>query len=900
MHRYLVPLAIALALPALAAPATADEPRELIGALHEHSGYSDGWPGSRPADYYASARDGHDLNFLGSSEHETNLDLPIVLNEECVTNPAICLIADKVNPDDSFRKWEANAEQADAATDPAQDFTGFRGFEWSSDRQGHINVYFSGGYTRSAVDGGQVTVDAFYDWLARPTTLGGGSDGLAVFNHPGDKSLCGQIDACGPEDDPAFNWGDFRHVPKADPQMVGIEVFNGGSDFGSPPDHFAPPEGWYARALDRGWHVGAIGAEDKGHGRSDDWGGSQYAKTVILAGENTSTSIRAAMRRRSFYAVLDNALRLDFTVDGAPMGSRLARVEGKALAVRAEATAGAPVTLELVTSGGQVVASGDDVLSVSRAAAGFERWYFVRARREGKVVGYSSPVWIEPAERSAEWLAGDLHVHSCYSHDAYCPDIDGPPDEEIYTYGVSVGNRFQEAAARGLDYSAITDHGDLRSVDDPGFGAAGVIGLPGYENSLNGHAQMLGAEKIYDNGDSAAAAVNKEADHLRADGGVFQINHPGYRIGSPFSGCDTEPLHWTYGFDVKPDTIEVWNPTAPMLEAERYLDCWLDRGEHIGVTGGSDGHWTSTQAVGSGNPTTWVLSADRSPEGILAALRSGRTSISDVPPAMGGAPLLLEADADGDGDYEASMGDTAPGGTAMRVRSLSPSAAGVVRVRANGATLTESQLTPGGEVSFRAPAEPGWVRATLRAPVPGSETAPGCEPSEASISLCAYDSSMLGMTSPLYLGPRAVDQGVGAGTGGGAGTGAPTGARPGQGAATFSPQSTRRLLLSLSTAGRRTRGVLLRFKGLGFRAGCSRACRLKATVRTTGRRPMRLGSATAALPPLRTRRVRVPLARSDVAAALTPRRRRVLLLRVTVTDQGGRTQVARRTVRVPR
>ena len=33
--------------------------RELIGALHEHSGYSDGWPGSRPADYFESARDKH-------------------------------------------------------------------------------------------------------------------------------------------------------------------------------------------------------------------------------------------------------------------------------------------------------------------------------------------------------------------------------------------------------------------------------------------------------------------------------------------------------------------------------------------------------------------------------------------------------------------------------------------------------------------------------------------------------------------------------------------------------------------------------------------------------------------------------------------------------------------------
>lgn len=408
MNRYLTLIAAVVALFALSAPApaAAAEPRELVGALHEHSGYSDGWPGSRPADYYASARDRNDLHFLGSSEHETNLAVPFVLNEECAENPSICLIADPVNPADSFRKWPAIAEQAAAATDPAKDFTGFRGFEWSSDRSGHINVYFSAEYTQSTVDGSAATVDAFYDWLVRPAMLGGGSDGLATFNHPGDKSACGQLGACAPEDDPAFNWDDFRYVPQVDPQMVGIEVFNGNRDYGSAPGHNAPPEGWYARALDRGWHVGAIGAEDKGHDRPDNWGAAEHAKTVIFAEENTTVSIREAMRRRSFYAVQDNALRLRFSIDGEPMGSRLARVDGRALDIRAEATGSAPVTLELLTSGGKVVASGEDRLSVTRPAGSAERWYFVRARRDGKSVGYSSPVWIEPAAVSGVPAAG--------------------------------------------------------------------------------------------------------------------------------------------------------------------------------------------------------------------------------------------------------------------------------------------------------------------------------------------------------------------------------------------------------------------------------------------------------------------------------------------------------------
>ena len=542
----------------------------------------------------------------------------------------------------------------------------------------------------------------------------------------------------------------------------------------------------------------------------------------------------------------------------------------------------------------------------------------------------SSLAFASTAVAEREWLSGDLHVHSCYSHDAYCPDTDEPIQYElgddprniqeeledhasangsdIYTYGVHVGDRFQEAALRGLDYSAITDHGDLRSLDDAGFGAAGVIGLPGYENSLDGHAQMLGATRIYDNRDGSPSAVNQLAQDLRADGGVFQANHPGYRIESAFAGCNTAPLHWRYGFNVRPDTIEVWNPTSAIVEAERYLDCWLDRGERIGLTGGSDGHWASTQAVGSGNPTTWVLAPERSLEGILDALRAGRTSISDTAPANGGAPLLLEADGDGDGAYEAAVGDTVPPGTAMRVRSGSPAATGVVRVRANGATLLEESLPAGGEVTFEAPVAPGWVRATLRAPVSNSDTAPGCEPSEASISLCAYDQSMLGMTSPIYLAARGTDPRPGVGSDGGGQAGGSPGKRSGgagvalRGGNAQSPGRRRAgpLLTRLATAARRTRRALRHHPAIGVSAHCSRRCRVSASVHSTGAQRRRLGGRTFSLSPRRTRRVRVRLRPVPLLAALRSSRTRRLVLRATVTDAQGRTRIARRVISVPR
>jgi hypothetical protein len=349
-----------------------------------------------------------------------------------------------------------------------------------------------------------------------------------------------------------------------------------------------------------------------------------------------------------------------------------------------------------------------------------------------------------------EWLAGDLHVHTTYSHDSYGgPADDNTGPEEFYTLGWSVQEQFTHASTRGLDYLAITDHEDIRSQSAPGFGSGGVIPLPGYENSFEGHAQMLGATKLYDNGDSSAAAVQAVADALRADGGLFQVNHPA--DGSTDFPHDAD---WSYLYDVQPDTVEVWNisrlwqPPLPSGssndDAVRYWEGWLDRGAKVAATGGSDNHWRSTFALqGVGQPTTWVFARERTAAGVLDGLRAGHTFISHQPPNLGGPRLFLES-----GDR--IVGDEVAPGTRLRVRAEKAAGMFLRLVKTGGRQIGQPILVsgPGFTHSFTAPAAPGWVRAELFVPDAADVRALCDQPQT---TYCRNKLGVTAMTSAMYV-----------------------------------------------------------------------------------------------------------------------------------------------------
>ncbi len=396
----------------------------LLGSLHEHSGYSDGTLGTTPGDYFAAGA-AQGLDFMGGSDHSDNARLPITADADCVSADVLQCIQ---LPPEGLLKWEATADLAEAAS--TDTFTAFRGFEWTSDRFGHINVFFSTYDLNAKTSTGYLLSMAdFWFWFTAPLALLGGEDGVAVFNHPGrEDALHTACESLGPlagscgsvyNGDPAYAWNDLEYRAEAAPRIVGIEMYGKASDYYDG-ENGAPAGGWYAHALDQGWHLAPVGAEDE-HGVQ--WGQPQRAKTVFIAESHAREALKEAMLARRFYALAhaygDVRVRFHAGDDAGewPMGSRLTRLEGAQLKLSVAVEGVDTPRIELIGPTGAVLHSVD----ASRMDHGLlvdtpeEGWVFARVRdlgdadadgKDNEVVAVTAPIWYRSGESASRCGAG--------------------------------------------------------------------------------------------------------------------------------------------------------------------------------------------------------------------------------------------------------------------------------------------------------------------------------------------------------------------------------------------------------------------------------------------------------------------------------------------------------------
>lgn len=322
-----------------------------------------------------------------------------------------------------------------------------------------------------------------------------------------------------------------------------------------------------------------------------------------------------------------------------------------------------------------------------------------------------------PRSAQARWYAGDLHNHTHHSD--------------------AVGSLAELAAAArtwGLDFIAVTEHNTTSHIPLLGkHQADGLLLIPGQEiTTYYGHANSWGTTGWYDFRCRDAGDMARVAHTVHAAGSLFSINHPQDK-GSP----------WTYGLLELADCVEVWQgPWLPHnAEALALWDGELARGHRVVGVGGSDNHQGLESHIRAGRhiglPTTWVHAEALTPAAILAGIRAGHVMIAQ---GAAGPWLYLEADADGDGRYEAMMGDEicvrpgamvrwrcrAEGAEGLRLRWVSPGGEAVLPVTAaRWAHHWEAQA-----------AQDGYLRAELLA---------GEDEDDASLT------PRLALTNPIYL-----------------------------------------------------------------------------------------------------------------------------------------------------
>ena len=378
------------------------EPFQLFfGSIHHHTAYSDGE--GRPEDAFAAGRNAG-FNYLFLTEHSEWLEFPFKADEECLDFPDIfsCFAP----PPPGKTEWEDIKDQGEMASDPTIPYLGLRGFEWSSPTLGHIGVLLSSNF----IDNGPSarTMDDFWTWFLLDKNIGGGSNGLGVFNHPSEQQH--PVEAL-------RTFEDFRYVTEADPRIVGLEIFNENNDYSA----------CFVRTLQKGWHVGAIGAADN----HDDWGRPDRSLTVLVVdverfGEFTRAAVRNTLKARRFYATFDRNLRLSYMAEGYWMGSRLQREAGQTVTLLVQAedpdvgdrirrieiygsdtpeptcdfhqfdeVGDRKIVLKAAPLATSDFDSESGFLEVSVIPpSGKESWYFAKVVQADGQVAYTSPIWV--------------------------------------------------------------------------------------------------------------------------------------------------------------------------------------------------------------------------------------------------------------------------------------------------------------------------------------------------------------------------------------------------------------------------------------------------------------------------------------------------------------------------
>ena len=282
---------------------------------------------------------------------------------------------------------------------------------------------------------------------------------------------------------------------------------------------------------------------------------------------------------------------------------------------------------------------------------------------------YAAPV----LERTRRWYKGDFHVHSVQSGDATA----------TFDQIISL------ARSRGLDFANISDHNTVAQhallaaiqPDHPDF-----LLLRGSEiTTYSGHGNAVGIHDYVDHRlGLGGRTVTNIIDDVRAQGGIFIVNHPVLDLGTACIGCmwkhvDDTPWDEVTGLEILTGNYSI-GVLAFLPRAVALWDLELAAGHRLAAIGGSDDHTAgmNVSSTGSpiGSPTTLVLAENLSEAAIIEALEHGRTMVDlqgpdapglDFTLANGATTAEIGDEVDGLGHYAFTVHVTGGNGTTIEL-----------------------------------------------------------------------------------------------------------------------------------------------------------------------------------------------------------------------------------------
>jgi hypothetical protein len=323
----------------------------------------------------------------------------------------------------------------------------------------------------------------------------------------------------------------------------------------------------------------------------------------------------------------------------------------------------------------------------------------------------------QPLATGKHWYRGDLHMHTAHS-DGSCASQSG------HRVPCPLFLTVQTAAARGLDFIAITDHNTDSHYDamrelQPYFDK--LLLIPGREmTTFHGHFNVFGVTQFMDwRVSNGGLDLNTVLHDARAKGGIASVNHAQAPSGEQCMGCGWQPPpNLDMGLF---SAVEVINGGELMFSSAHYWDAQLRAGYRLAAVGGSDSH-DGTAPPGPRNsvgwPTTVVDADELSVPAILRAISAGRTCID----LTASHDKLVDFDAQA-GGASVSMGGTlrAADGASIKVDIHTAAVKGsLVHLLFDGVESTAAMPidTDTSTVSTTLTAREGrhWLRVEVRDP----------------------------------------------------------------------------------------------------------------------------------------------------------------------------------------